>query len=500
METYYMKYFNPEIIKPVLVSLVPGRSAEPQYDSSIDYLSLDEDNKFEHLVQILKNADIVQFQGSFDPLVCEAARVAQVPMVVEVLHNIEKGGRFKEIDLTVCVSDAVVAVQDDSSVFATIHNGIDPDEFAFPASRKRAINNEEKIIFLQAGNRSKLSVHLDDIASELARHHKNIEFWIAGREQNRTSTDLVKFFGVHDSVSELYQAADYLVFFSPNESFGLVAIEAMSCGCIPILSADPPFTEIVTNGHDGFLLDQTSHESAIHLLSSIISGHASERTNHIRKNARATVEQRFSISACIKKYEELYCKHFTACNALKIHEHHTAPIHRDATGDAIIGECIFAFHTGDTASVFKCLRKITDRKLVISHPLCIDTALDLFQFTWLNNQVDLACDFILHILSCTPEIAAVAVHKWFSVLRHNVTDDRYIDMFENSFITHTVSDRQLGLQHTESLLLNGSVEQAKKFLARASKKSSSVSNELSNYYSDWLDKIGSLQIQHNGKQ
>jgi len=47
------------------------------------------ENRYEWLLEVFSDADIVQFKGGFGPMICEAARAAGVPVLVEAMHIIE---------------------------------------------------------------------------------------------------------------------------------------------------------------------------------------------------------------------------------------------------------------------------------------------------------------------------------------------------------------------------------------------------------------------------
>ncbi len=501
MEAYYMRYFDREKIFPRLISLVPRNTRDPQYDNSVEYISLPQENMFGHLADILKDADIVQFQGSFDPLVCEAAAIAGVPLVVEVLHNIERGGLFREIDISICVSQAVQNAQDAKTPSTVIQNGIDTDEFSFPKERKRSEDKKDKIIFLQVANRSKLQVHLDEIAPALSARFPNLEFWIAGREQEYQSRDNIHFFGVVDHIEELYQAADYLVFFSPNEPFGLAAIEAMSSGCIPLVSKNTAFSDIITEGYDGHFLDPSDNESAIKLISTLITSHHSEKTLHTRTQARKTVEKKFSIHACIKKYEELYFTEYE--KVLK----KTNPSGKDISknsfkedfpsGNAIVGEAVYVFHSKNYPLVYQTLEKIVKNNRIINHPVCQETVLDLFQFAYLNNQLECAVSFISYIINTHPDIKNTAFEKWFSVLsqkennKEGTTD--LLIRFESQLLASGITEKELAVQYLELLLTRGLISQALLFLEKAV-IASRDNLSLSTYYTSWHNKLQQLPV------
>ena len=62
---------------------------------------------------------------------------------------------------------------------------------------------------------------------------------------------------MQEDLPEYYAAADALVIPSYSESFGLVALEAMSCGVPVIATRLGAFAERIEDGVDGFLVDPT---------------------------------------------------------------------------------------------------------------------------------------------------------------------------------------------------------------------------------------------------
>lgn len=105
-------------------------------------------------------------------------------------------------------------------------------------------------------------------------------------------------------MAELYRRHDVALVPSRNEGFGLVIIEAMACGCVPLASRIRGVTDaIVTDGVDGALFpigDVTAAGAALRRL-------ADDRTLLARLSAAAleTVESRFSMALCSAAYTGL---------------------------------------------------------------------------------------------------------------------------------------------------------------------------------------------------
>ncbi len=114
----------------------------------------------------------------------------------------------------------------------------------------------------------------------------------------------VLFLGKLDSVAELLSRADALLLPSEQESFGLVALEAMACGAPVIGTSGSGLTEVVDDGRTGFLhpvgeIDAMA-ESALGLLTD------SERWARFSAAARRRAVDNFSIDEIVPMYEDYY--------------------------------------------------------------------------------------------------------------------------------------------------------------------------------------------------
>jgi len=114
----------------------------------------------------------------------------------------------------------------------------------------------------------------------------------------------VHFLGKRQNIEELIASADVLLLPSDNESFGLVALEAMACEVPAVVSRVGGTPEVVTDGEDGFLVEPRNVEQmaarAVEILSD--EGRRREMGRRARRNARA----RFCASKIIPRYESFY--------------------------------------------------------------------------------------------------------------------------------------------------------------------------------------------------
>lgn len=499
MESYYLQHFNPSIINAHHVSLknrATGIERYPGLDSSIQVPS---SNKFNFLVDLFSSADIVQFQGSFDPLVCEAAAIAKVPLLVEVLHNIEPGGLFKNINLSVCVSEAVQRAQKRDRVMAglcpVIHNGIDLNEFRF---QSKDISKQEKssspLIILQVGAREKIKVHLDELAPYIREQIPNAEFWIAGRGQDLPSTDIVTFLGVQNNIATLYQQADLMFLLSGDEPFGLACIEAMASGAIPIVSAKGAFPELVSDNISGFLIDDSPSKPVPEQIIEAIKTYSSTNSKEMRIAGRKFVEENFEISHCIKKYEDLYTSSFEKiASSSNITRNRLIITRPNVPGNALVGEAIFAFHENDFARVYTTLRSILKEFSTITNAACIHTLADLALFSVANGERELGTTLFKYLFSSHEEKEYV-FQAWLkaedtsSILKDGSTP------IIQWIIDNYSCDADLILGIAEILVRENKTLDAIELLITANNKISDLSSNdelsgIADIYLNWIQKI-----------
>lgn len=117
-------------------------------------------------------------------------------------------------------------------------------------------------------------------------------------------SDDVHFLGEQDYLESLLSCADLFLLPSEQESFGLVALEAMSCE-VPVIGANiGGLPEVVVPDETGFLFPvgeiQPMARAAIGLLSD------PERLRQFRHSARQRAMRLFNASSIIPQYERFY--------------------------------------------------------------------------------------------------------------------------------------------------------------------------------------------------
>jgi glycosyltransferase involved in cell wall biosynthesis len=105
----------------------------------------------------------------------------------------------------------------------------------------------------------------------------------------------------HDLLQAWYNSADYILSGSHAESYGFSLVEAMACGCIPVVTDIPSFRKITADGTLGFLYPHAQIETLVHILLDLhrinISSLSEKVTQHFRQalSYQAIAERMYTI-------------------------------------------------------------------------------------------------------------------------------------------------------------------------------------------------------------
>lgn len=105
-----------------------------------------------------------------------------------------------------------------------------------------------------------------------------------------------------ENIMEYLKKSDVFVMISKNEVYGLVYLEAMAFGCIPIAARGEGFDGIIIDGENGFLCDAGNVDELSLIIGKIRNLHMDELTR-ISTNAKETA-MRFGDSNVAKQYLE----------------------------------------------------------------------------------------------------------------------------------------------------------------------------------------------------
>ena len=117
-------------------------------------------------------------------------------------------------------------------------------------------------------------------------------------------TDRVVFLGKQDSVAEIMACADLMLLPSKNESFGLVALEAMASGVPVVATRAGGLPEVVDSGVTGFLGEVGDVEAMAAGAVEILRD--DERWRATSEAARASAVERYGVDVIIPRYERYY--------------------------------------------------------------------------------------------------------------------------------------------------------------------------------------------------
>lgn len=116
----------------------------------------------------------------------------------------------------------------------------------------------------------------------------------------------VRFLGKQDNIEELIGIADLLLLPSRNESFGLVALEAMACEVPVVASRIGGLPEVVADGEGGFLVDPDDLDTMARRSLEILADGA--RRSAMGRKGRERAMANFCASIIIPQYEAYYRK------------------------------------------------------------------------------------------------------------------------------------------------------------------------------------------------
>lgn len=191
-----------------------------------------------------------------------------------------------------------------------IYNGIDERFFV---NQKEKNENLKNIIYVGRLSKVKGVDILINAIENVRKDNININLDIVGDGQERQSlenmvlekkmTPNVRFLGRQNNVINFLDQADIFVYPSIcEEGFGIAVVEAMSRGCIPVVSNKGGLKEIITNNQDGFILEELTAKCLYRKILDI-TNLPKEEIIKIRKNAFEKAKK-FNINITIEKIEK----------------------------------------------------------------------------------------------------------------------------------------------------------------------------------------------------
>lgn len=222
----------------------------------------------------------------------------------------------------ISTSNAQRKVLPDLNYAATIYHGVDPDVFAFDA------RGGEHIMWAGRAIPEKGIHHVVDVANATKKQAKL--FGIPRKEHGAWLKDAVldklslSTFESgrhrHELIEHFQQSKVFLFPVSYEESFGLVLIEAMSCGTPVIAFARGSIPEVIEDGKTGFIVNESDEDvrgdwtvkktGVAGLLEAVERLYAlsDEEYSAMRLACRERVMKHFTIDHMVDQYRHMYKK------------------------------------------------------------------------------------------------------------------------------------------------------------------------------------------------
>ncbi len=116
--------------------------------------------------------------------------------------------------------------------------------------------------------------------------------------------DDVQFLGKQTLLPEILSASDLMVMPSQSESFGLSALEAMSCSVPVVSSSTGGLPELVVHGETGYIAELGDVQRMAKYATELLSD--DRKLELFSQNARKRAVEKFRVDLIIPQYEKLY--------------------------------------------------------------------------------------------------------------------------------------------------------------------------------------------------
>lgn len=265
-----------------------------------------------------------------------AGKFAHVP-VIYTEHN--KWERYHKLTftlnkLTFPMQQLVVAVSKDvkasiakhyhkmKPAVETVLNGVNTDKFdpvkEFQPDIRHQLNipAQAKVIGIISVFRvqKRLTAWLQ-IAHDLHQKFPDTYFIIVGDgplkdELHTKAIELnmsayLHFAGLQQEVRPYFDAMDIFMMSSVFEGLPIALLEAMSMECIPCCTKAGGIAEVIEDGNNGFLVNVDEPMQLVEKVSSLLQKW-DEQAPRLKRNARSSVQQNFSLQRMVNQIENIY--------------------------------------------------------------------------------------------------------------------------------------------------------------------------------------------------
>jgi glycosyltransferase involved in cell wall biosynthesis len=176
---------------------------------------------------------------------------------------------------------------------------------------------EKTFIFFGRLNRSKGVDRIVDACRDLKAQGFDFKFvcYGAGPEEASFRSKMTKILGDRFSYRGVSKGntakwkalSEGDIFFLPSRDEGLplALLEAMASGCVPVMSASGAVADVIEDGSNGFLINASDTAATVTRLKFLLSESVAG-WNELRKNARATVRERYDFADYVARLRALY--------------------------------------------------------------------------------------------------------------------------------------------------------------------------------------------------
>ncbi len=128
----------------------------------------------------------------------------------------------------------------------------------------------------------------------------------AAEEQSRALglDQHVHFVGAQEYLEDLLPLADVFLLPSEHESFGLAALEAMSCGLAVVATSEGGTREIIRHGENGFVHAPRDVDGMVATIGGLLD--EPSRIERVGVEARRTAVEDFTVGAAVSRYVAVY--------------------------------------------------------------------------------------------------------------------------------------------------------------------------------------------------
>ncbi len=185
-----------------------------------------------------------------------------------------------------------------------------------PGLRLQYAAENEKIILHASNFRQVKNISAVVEVFHLLRRDHNVRLLLVGdgpeipdirkMVSERGLQEWVTFLGQEDHLEKIMPVADVLLLPSLHESFGLVALEAMACAVVPVVTSVGGASEFISDGHNGFLRAPDDVVGMVEAIGPILAN--DEHRQILSEYARQDATMDFGASCIMRQYLDLYEK------------------------------------------------------------------------------------------------------------------------------------------------------------------------------------------------